>query len=376
MVRESENYSQKILLVCSKISNSDGIGRHALALSEQFRRAGFEVSHLTIKPGSYLDKVQQFCSRFFLRHIFDLGFMLVASCFTKLYYCSYRSVSPSVICGLGTNQIHFSSCHLHSLSVAGERWKLYFSPRNLFYVAAELYQYKRCKQAIFISRQQAEQFKDYYGHRKRPSFVLPPVLNSINFRADHSNQDFGYNFFNKKRKKFLFSGYNFRLKGLRIAQLAISNINGELDIVGNDAKYKPLEVKNGIHRFLGPMKFSDINWSEYGFFIFPTHSDSYAFVIQEAVRNGLIPICSSQAGGSEVLADYGFSECVIEQKPKVMEIDFESIALEYSSAINRWLTMDQQSRTFNVSSSQIYNEDVYNKYLVDALFDKHRGSQQ
>ena len=67
---DKANHAKKILLICSKISNSDGIGRHALALSEQFRAAGCEVSFFTIIHGSFLDKCQQFFSKFYMRHIF------------------------------------------------------------------------------------------------------------------------------------------------------------------------------------------------------------------------------------------------------------------------------------------------------------------
>lgn len=371
---DKANHARKILLICSKISNSDGVGRHALALSEQFRGAGCEVSFLTIIHGSFLDKCQQFFSKFYMRHIFDLAFMLVSSCVSKVYYRSYLSVSPSVICAFGTNQIHFSSCHLHSLIVANERWKLYLSPRNLFYVIVEYYQYKRCKQAIFISRQQRDQFRDYYGIRRHPSYVFPPVLNSINFPKRHINQNFGRNFFDKKIRRFLFIGYNFRLKGLEIAQSSISSVCGELDIVGDDPRYKPSDTTRGIHRFLGSMQFKDIVWSDYGFLIFPTHSDSYAFVIQEAVRNGLIPICSSQAGGAEVLSDLGFADCVIGQEPKVVREKFSSIATDYSKAIYRWWAMDAKSEVFNINSSQIYDEELYTKNVLRALFINTRRS--
>lgn len=365
---DEANHAKKILLICSKISNSDGIGRHALALSEQFRGSGCEVVFFTIIQGSFLDKCQHFFSKFYMRHIFDLVFMLVASCVRKVFYRSYLSVSPSVICAIGTNQIHFSSCHLHSLLVANERWKLYLSPRNIFYVLVEYYQYKRCKQAIFISRQQRDQFRDYYGIRRHPSYVIPPVLNSINFPKSHTNQNFGCNFFDKKIRRFLFIGYNFRLKGLEIAQSSISSVCGELDIVGDDRRYKPPDTTRGIHRFLGSMQFKDIVWSDYGFLIFPTHSDSYAFVIQEAVRNGLIPICSSQAGGSEVLSDLGFSNCVIKQEPKVVPEKISAIAMDYSNAIHRWWAMDTKSELFNLNSSKIYDEESYMEDVLQALF--------
>lgn len=365
---DEANNAKKILLICSKISNSDGIGRHALALSEQFRGMGCEVLFFTIAHDSFLDKCQNFFTKFYMRHLFDLAFMLVASCFRNVFYRSYLSVSPSVICAFSTNQIHFSSCHLHSLLVANEGWKLFLSPRNFFYVLVEYYQYKRCKQAIFISRQQRDQFRDYYGIRRHPSYVFPPVLNSINFPKRHTNQDFGCNFFDKKIRRFLFIGYNFRLKGLEIAQSSISNICGELDIVGNDPRYNPPDTTKGIHRFLGPKQFKDIVWSDYGFLIFPTHSDSYAFVIQEAVRNGLIPICSSQAGGSEVLSDLGFTDCVINQEPKVVPEKVSAIAMDYSSAINRWWAMETKSEIFNINTSSIYDEGSYMENVLLALF--------
>lgn len=376
MIDEPSSRIQKeILLVCSKITNSDGIGRHALSLSEQFARAGFNVLHFTVKPGSKGDSLQRFCTRFYMRHIFDFGFMLAATWALRFRYSSHCSVSPSVICGLGTDQIHFSSCHLHSLTVAGERWKLAISPRNLFYVVAEFYQYKRCKRAVFISKQQADQFSGYYGVRKKEYSILPPVLNAVNFGSDHVDQDFGHNYFKNSKRKCLFIGYNFRLKGLAIAQAAISHVEGELDIIGSDARYKPVKLEAGVFRFLGSLQFFDINWSEYGFFIFPSHSDSYAFVIQEAVRNGLIPICSSQAGGSEVLADGDFDACVIEQKPEVKKEDFESIARDYSSAINRWWALGDQPTELQINSARIYDEVKYINNVVDNLSNGENSCQ-
>ena len=365
---DKTNNGKKILLICSKITNSDGVGRHALALSEQFRAAGSEVKFLTIGDGTFIGYCQRFCSKYYMRHIFDFAFIVVSSYLMKVHYRSYVSVSPSVICAFGTNQIHFSSCHLHSLIVANERWKLYLSPRNLFYVLVEWYQYKCCKQAIFISRQQQDQFRYYYGVRSHSAHVFPPVLNSINFPEGHANLNFGSNFFDEKARRFLFVGYNFRLKGLAIAQSSISNVCGELDVVGDDPRYKPSDTTMGIHRFLGSKQFKDIVWSDYGFLIFPTHSDSYAFVIQEAVRNGLIPICSSQAGGSEVLSDLGFTDCVIKQEPKVVPEKFSAIAMDYSNAIHRWWAMDTKYEIFNINSSKIYDEGLYMEDVLRALF--------
>ena len=357
-----------VLLICSKVTNSDGVGRLAISLRTCFIDAGYRVELLTAKEKSIVGNIQTICRKYWMSHLFDIIFMIVSEMLRVTLYRSHITVSPSVICAFGTDQIHFSSCHLHSLLVANERWKLFISPRNLTYVLIEYYQYKFCKHAIFISHQEKYQFEMYYGERLRVASVIHPVLSNVAFKEGHVDQLFGSNFFERKVNRCLFIGYNFRIKGLRIAQMALRNTDFTLDVIGQDKKYKNNCESSNVS-FLGSLSFDEIDWSSYGFFIFPSHSDAYGFVIQEAVRNGLIPICSSQAGASEVLYSSGLIECVIRQNVPIMSVEFPEIANSYE-----WNKLSQRPENYDVFTSDIYSTADYNTLVLQALNLKKRGS--
>ena len=363
---------RSVLLICSKVTNSDGVGRLAISLRACFTDAGYSVELLTAEEKSIIGKVQTICRKYWMSHLFDIMFMIVSEILRVTFYRSYITVSPSVVCAFGTDQIHFSSCHLHSLLVANERWKLFFSPRNLSYVLIEYCQYKFCKHAIFISHQEKCQFEMYYGQRSRLATVIHPVLSEIAFKKGHVDQLFGSNFFEKKINRCLFIGYNFRIKGLSIAQMALRNTDYILDIIGQDKRYKN-DCESTNESFLGSIIFDEIDWSSYGFFIFPSHSDAYAFVVQEAVRNGLIPICSSQAGASEVLYNSGLTECVIKQNTPVMPAEFPEIASSYALCLSRWNKLSQRPKNYDVSTSDIYSTADYSTRILGALNLKKRG---
>jgi hypothetical protein len=357
---------KKILVICSRISNSDGVGRIALSIIDVLKKNNLDVKVFTIDKNSFIGKLQELCIKFYLRNIFDLIFCFFVDILLLTKYRSYLSISPSVITGLLTRQTHFSSCHLHSLLMIKESWKL-LDPRNLYYVIHEAIHYKFCKQAIFISEQERQQFYKYYGSRKNLSKVVYPVLSSINFKTGHVDKNFGQNLNYHSKKNILFIGYNFRMKGLDIAIETVRNDSSyNLDIIGSDKRYKQqMPNENANVTFLGNYNFKDIKWSNYSFFLFPSYSDAYALVAQEATRNGLIPIVSSQTGASEVFIDNKLEHCVVQQKQN----NNENISMDYLSRLRFFYETftKKQIRKYEFNSRELYNHEDYGDKLIKIL---------
>lgn len=351
-----------IAIICPKISRSDGIGRIANSIIDLLTARGITVKVLTVNPYGFWGRIQRFSYRYQLGFLFDLGFVFFSSVQLKTRYRDYKSIAPSHLCPISTDQIHFTSCNFHSLKVSGGLWKLFLSPSNLVYTFIEFILYKNCNQAIFISEQQFDQYKTYYGNRKKESKVIYPVLSDGCFPGLTHDYYFGENLFKKGCSKALFIGYDFRMKGLDIARKAAEHANLALDVVGVDGRYDKGSVLES-ERFLGAIEFPAIDWSGYGFLLFPSHSDAYALVVQEAFRNGLIPICSSQAGGSEVLVDVGLSDCVVSQPAKKDVSSEQFLSVLYSDCCLDYRNKGIFDST-DFLSSKIYNQD---EYISDVL---------
>ncbi len=351
----------EVVFISPRITNSDGVGRHSISILKVLTDNKIKYNLVTVTKKSVIGRLQAFLHRIYLGNFFDLFFIFYVDILLLTKYRKLKSISPSVITGFSTSQMNFSSCHLHSLIVANQKWKL-IDPRNFFYVVIEFLQYKFCKQAIFISRIQKAQFNKYYGKRVKKSHVVHPVLCSNNFPVDHVDKVVGSNI-DGLLKKCLFIGYNFRLKGLLIAIKAISNLKGvELDVIGDDPKFNKGFIGGSVS-FIGSLNFKDIPWNDYSFFIFPSFSDSYAFVIQEAVRNGLIPIVSSQVGASEVLIDAGYDIFVVDQGADMKGADIDLLACEYEKKMLKNMT----KLALSPRSDNIYNHVKYGHCIVNLL---------
>jgi len=361
--------NEKVVIISPKISNSDGIGRYTISIRDALISKQITPEIITVPKDSFLSSVQEFFIKFYLRNIFDFFFTICVDILLLTKYKNYKSISSSVITGLRTDQTHFSSCHLHSLIMIGEKWKL-IDPRNLYYVVQEAIQFRLCKQAIFISKQEMDQFFKYYGKRKRSCNVIYPVLSKSNFNVDHKDKIFGENLFHGSTKT-LFIGYNFRMKGLDIAIDMLKNSsNIFLDIIGEDTRYSLQQKPNNV-RFLGKKNFLDIKWDDYGFFIFPSHSDAYALVVQEALRNGLIPIVSSQAGASEVLKEFSYLEkCVVIQNGKMENI--HDLSRKYKFSLDYFIEKISNCKTIDKlpKSQEIYNHAKFAEILLKKLLFK------
>ena len=359
---------KEIVIICPRITNSDGIGRHTISLIDSFKKNNYKTHLITINEGSLASRIQNLLIKILMRNIFDFMFCIYVDWLLLIRYKKIKSVSSSVITGFLTDQTHFSSCHLHSLSMVGERWKL-MDPRNLYYVLQEALQYKLCKQAIFISKQQQMQFERYYGKRNKAQKTIYPVLSDSNFPSKHTDKCFGENIKIYNSKKILFIGYNFRIKGLSIAIDAIKNSDFyELDIIGEDSKFNMKSIPKNVN-FLGKKKFNEIAWNDYGFLIFPSHSDAYALVIQESLRNGLVPIASSQAGGSEVLiANEYTKDCVVSQNENQKNIkDLPNI---YHQRLNYYRERILHTKKENLPLSKtIYTHQKFSEYIIMTLLD-------
>lgn len=354
---------KNIVLICPKITNSDGIGRHAISLIEGLSNKNINLKIITTKQDSFFYKVQEFCIKYYMRNIYDLFFCIFADFLLITKYRNFHSVSPSVITGLLTSQVHFSSCHIHCLKELNTLWKL-LDPRNLSYVIQEYIQYKFCNKAIFISNLQKKQFQKYYGKRVGQSNVLHPVLSKKNFNKNFNDCTYGENYTKHQNKRILFLGYHFRLKGLGISIKTVNLLEDfKLDIIGEDSKFDidKYEINNNI-LFMGKKDFMSIDWSKYSFFIFPSKTDAYAFVVQEALRNGLIPIISSETGASEILLEYNLNNIV----KHLSNNNEDEIAEIYSKKIlNIMNNFGEHPK--DIKAQKIFNHDSYIKEVIQLL---------
>ena len=318
-----------ITIYVPTFDSDSGIGRHALTLKSMFNKRGYDVFFFSFS-GSWFENVYTVFVKLRLRPLVDTCFILCAT-IHDLCFPRRMSIAPSQIGPLTCGQMHFSSCHLHSLLAMHEIWKLFISFTNFFYVLVELLQYKFTPNKVFLSDLQKAQFFKYYGTpRKYVMFnsdvaVLRPVLDSEILRSEKpfpSVRDI-----ENEALKIIFIGYNHRIKGLGIALKAVDLLakerHVELHVYGSDKKFQRQSSHlSGRVFFHGNVPFTDVPFYKFQYLIFPTWSDSFAFVIQECTFHGVFAIMSSQAGCSEFFRLAHLDAQIVEQSDKQCDEDF------------------------------------------------------
>lgn len=266
---------------------------------------------------------------------FFLDFLYVL--FATVCHVIFRSkfASANVVTSLFCNQVHFSSCHLDTLIRSSELWKI-FLPNNFFYMVLEYFQYKfNPNHKIFLSEFEFRQFKKVYGDSffEKKCIVVPPILSMsmLGERRTRSRSCIS------KRKRFLFIGYNFRLKRLDDAILVLrglrfAGIDIDLEVVGSDPSWKPDAQCEDWVSFRGSIPYSTLDWSQYDGLILLSVSESYAFVVQEAMFHSLVPIVTKSVGASEHAAHLGLPIVVIDS-PINESLDFARLSESFQSAL-------------------------------------------
>lgn len=270
---------------------------------------------MSFSSNKFLASIYEFGDRLKIRFFFDFLYVL----YTTACHIIFRSkfVSANVVTSLFCNQVHFSSCHLDTLIRSNELWKILL-PNNFFYMFLEYFQYKfNPNHKIFLSEFEFRQFKKVYGYSffKRKCIVVPPVLSKSMLGEKRTRSRSCIS----KRKRFVFIGYNFRLKCLDdaisvLSGLRFAGVDIDLEVVGSDPSWKPDAQCEDWVSFRGSIPYSTLDWSRYDALILLSVSESYAFVVQEAMFHSLVPIVTKSVGANEHATHLGLPILVIDSQ--------------------------------------------------------------
>lgn len=306
-------FDKKIIIAAPTYSENTGIGRHTITLKNiYFHNNKKKVSILSFSNFKLLQYLYELLSKIRLSFLMDFIFIIYIFLY-KLFSNNYL-ISSSCVCPPNIDEVHFSSCHLNSFIELKSKHKILF-PHNLFYIFLEIINFSLCKKKIFLSEIEKERFLSLYSfipHFKKFNVFKPILSPDLVSKKSQLKK-------NNNLNKFLTIGYQFKVKGIDLLLDLFKNFNDyNLTIIG----LKKFSTGYDNIHYLGKMKYQDIDWQSYRFFIFPSNTDSYGFVVQEAVINGLIPIVSSMAGVSEHFNNHPkFKILVVDHNNKISKKD-------------------------------------------------------
>ncbi len=199
-------------------------------------------------------------------------------------------------------------------------------PFTLFGLTAEklVYSHHKYKKIIAVSTGVKNELMKYYNIPDEEIAVVPNGVDIDEFRPDDESRK-------RIREKYglrddeivlIFSGHEFKRKGLRYVIEALPEIKEEvkLFVVGTDSteSYRELASKLGIlDKVIFTGFVSDI--SEYyaasDIFVFPTLYEAFSLATLEAVASGL-PILATKVNGTEELILDGYNGFFIERDKK------------------------------------------------------------
>jgi len=196
-------------------------------------------------------------------------------------------------------------------------------PFTFFGLEAEKFVYckRKYKKIIAVSSGIKREIVKYYGVPNWDIVVIPNGVNLEEFRPNR-----------RKRVKIreqlkidenevvlMFSGYEFKRKGLRYIIEALPKIKGDVKllVVGKDdpEPYRKLASKLGVIDkviFMGFVQDISECYAASDIFVFPTLYEAFSLVTLEAVASGL-PILATKVNGTEELIVNGYNGFFIER---------------------------------------------------------------
>jgi len=187
-----------------------------------------------------------------------------------------------------------------------------------------IYMRKKYRKIIAVSEGVKNELIHYYRLPSEDIVVIPNGVDLKEFKTDTKRKK-------KVREKhrideneiiLMFSGYEFRRKGLEFVIRALPLVEGDVKllVIGRDnpSYYRDLASKLGVLEkiiFAGFVPDISEYYAASDIFVFPTAYEAFSLATLEAVASGL-PILATRVNGTEELIKEGYNGFFIEREPK------------------------------------------------------------
>jgi len=321
----------RIAMITRGFNKQGGVSRYVVELAERFVREN-EVHLLTIDcnyiiPNLIVHKKPAIKKPYLLHIMFDVYHN--TKCFEKM------KKSFDIIHSQGT---YSKECDIVTMHSCHKAWNEYYKswgfirrlrsridPVNSFALSVEREVIENgSKKIIAVSEGVKKEILEYYNVPEEKIIVIPNGVDLEEFKPYPEKRE-------KIRKKYgikeneivlMFSGYEFRRKGLEYIIKALPLVKGEVKflVVGKDDPnyYKKLASKLGVSNkiiFTGFVPDISEYYAASDIFIFPTAYEAFSLATLEAVASGL-PILATKVNGTEELIIDGYNGFFIKRDLK------------------------------------------------------------
>ena len=321
----------RIAMITRGFNKQGGVSRYVVELAERFVREN-EVHLLTIDcnsiiPNLIVHKKPAIKKPYLLHIMFDVYHN--TKCFEKM------KKSFDIIHSQGT---YSKECDIVTMHSCHKAWNEYYKswgfirrlrsridPVNSFALSVEREVIEKgSRKIIAVSEGVKREILKYYDVPEEKIIVIPNGVDLEEFKPYSEKRE-------KIREKYgigeneivlIFSGYEFRRKGLEYIIKALPLVKGKVKllVVGKDDPnyYKKLASKLGVSNkiiFTGFVPDISEYYAASDIFIFPTAYEAFSLTTLEAVASGL-PILATKVNGTEELIIDGYNGFFIRRDPK------------------------------------------------------------
>ena len=321
----------RIAMITRGFNKQGGVSRYVVELAERFVREN-EVHLLTIDcnyiiPNLIVHKKPAIKKPYLLHIMFDVYHN--TKCFEKM------KKSFDIIHSQGT---YSKKCDIVTMHSCHKAWNEYYKswgfirrlrsridPVNSFALSVEREVIEKgSRKIIAVSEGVKREILKYYDVPEEKIIVIPNGVDLEEFKPYSEKRE-------KIREKYgigeneivlIFSGYEFRRKGLEYIIKALPLVKGKVKllVVGKDDPnyYKKLASKLGVSNkiiFTGFVPDISEYYAASDIFIFPTAYEAFSLATLEAVASGL-PILATKVNGTEELIIEGYNGFFIKRDSK------------------------------------------------------------